>query len=281
MRKLIAISSCIVVLLFSFFAWSYQKADPIDLINQQLLTDPTSSGDPGFKLFDATQFNDTMYPWLGFPVTILSEQQLLADPENISTPPDEVKIKKVLLKYQDKKRIILNITHWKSAIDKEDKKLSKLPLKWYLQVLKWTKEALPEADIGVLGIPSSPWSALTTTKSNMLKYQQLFEHIMPMIDASDSLYPLFHVFNEEKSDLYYLMGAQLYIAKTSGKPVYPVISHRKATKGSGLFEFVPIDLIHQQCSFIRKNADGMVWRSAESEDWDNRWYDAVADPCFL
>ncbi len=281
-KNLMIITSCLVIFLTSFFVWSYQKTDQISSINQELMRAPTSSGYPAFKLLDATQFTDTMYPWLGFPVTILSEKQLLGGIEEREVPPDELKVKEALLKYKDKKRIILNITQWHIAYEKETNDLAELHVKWYVQLIKWTKEMLPAADVGVLGIPYSPWSALSSTNSHMLNnYQRVTQQLQPLIDAADSLYPQFQVVNNEKNDLFYLMGAQLFIAKTSGKPVYPVISHRKAAKKNDLIEFIPVDLIKQQCSFIKRNADGMVWWSADGELWDDRWYDAVAGQCFL
>jgi hypothetical protein len=115
----------------------------------------------------------------------------------------------------------------------------------------------------------------------MSNYQRINESLTPLMESLDTLYPVFQIIKYEKSDLYYLMGTQLYIAKTYGKPVYPVVSHRNTGEASGFNELIPAEYIKQQCAFIRKNADGMTWWNAEIETWENRWYDAVAKQCFL
>ena len=281
MRKKFTIASFVVILVLSYIALNYQDIDMVDLINQDLANNPASSGKRTFDILDATKFTDSMYPWIGYPVIVLSESQLLGEGNNTNVPPDELKVKEALIKYKGKKRLILNITSWHIASDKEKDVMTDLHVKWYLQVVNWAKEVLPDTDIGIFGIPYSPWSALKSTEKNMLDYQRINELLKPMIVASDTLYPLFQVFNYEESDLYYLMGVQLYIAKTSGKPVYPILSKRSTVGKAGFNKLIPVNFIKRQCDFIRKNADGMVWWSASSEQWDNLWYDAVSEDCFL
>ena len=283
MGKKNTIAIFIIILMFSYIALNYQDTDMVDLINQELATIPASSGKRTFKTLDATKFTDSMYPWIGYPVIVLTEMQVLGEGNNTNVPPDELKVKQAFIKYKGEKRLILNISSWHIASDKEEDVMTDLHVKWYLQVISWAKEVLPDSDIGIFGIPYSPWMALKSTEKNMLNYQRVYELLKPMILASDTLYPLFQVFNHQESDLYYLMGVQLYIAKTSGKPVYPVVSHKRAIAGVEFNQFISVDLIKQQCDFIRKNADGMVWWSASSEQWDNHnhWYDAVSEQCFL
>ena len=281
MRKRYTIACFVVILAISYVLLNNQDVDMVDLINQELATIPTSSGKRSFNILDATKYTDSMYPWIGYPVIVLSEMELLGEGNNANVPPDELKVKEALIKYKDKKRLILNINSWHIASDNEKDVMTDLHVKWYLQVVNWANEVLPDTDIGIFGIPYSPWSALKSTEKNMLDYQRINELLKPMIVASDTLYPLFQVFNYEESDLYYLMGVQLYIAKTSGKPVYPIISMRNTIAEPGLNKLIPVNFIKQQCDFIRKNADGMVWWSASSEQWDNLWYDAVSEQCFL
>ena len=281
MRKKFTIASFVVILVLSYIALNYQDIDMVDLINQDLANNPASSGKRTFDILDATKFTDSMYPWIGYPVIVLSESQLLGEGNNTNVPPDELKVKEALIKYKGKKRLILNISSWHIASDKEQDVMTDLHVKWYLQVIHWAKEVLPHTDIGIFGIPYSPWNALKSTEKNMLDYQRINELLKPMIMAADTLYPMFQVFNYEESDLYYSMGVQLYIAKTSGKPVYPIISQRSTVGKAGFNKLIPVNFIKRQCDFIRKNADGMVWWSASSEQWDNLWYDAVSEDCFL
>lgn len=281
--RLISLAGFLMSLMVFFAVKTYlpEDIDAIDLINQELSTTPSASGKPAFNLLDATQFNDSFYPWLGYPVTVLSEQVLLGSSSNSGTPPNEAKIKAVLNNYKDKKRIILKIPSWRISADKEKDVLNEHHTEWYLQVLRWTKEVLPNTDIGIFGLPYSPWKALKSTKTSMLNYQQINEKLKPILAASDTLYPLFQIHTDDSNDLFYLMGAQLYIAQSSGKPVYPILSHKKIINNTTVNELAPLDFIKQQCSFIRKNADGLVWWSEIREDWDNSWYETVSEQCFL
>ncbi len=269
----------------AFFVYQDQinvtdEDDLMALINQEMNSNPTASGKPAFDLLDAAQFTDTMYPWLGFPVKILSEQQLLGTTNNELLPPDELKVKNTLLKYKNEKRIILNITSWKIGYDKNDPQTARY-IQWHLNILQWAKEILPATDIGLFGIPYSPWTALKSTQINRKNYQQIFQNLTPIIEAADTLYPLFKIFSEEENDLAYLMGAQLYLAKSSGKPVYPILSNKNVGDSLQAQSRISSELTKQQCNFVRQNADGMVWWSPEKEQWDSVWYNSVAKNCFL
>jgi len=284
MKKRIISLGLSAILASSAIFWLNQPKNDdklIKLINQEMLRAPSSSGKSVFNWLDATQFTDSMYPWLGYPVLIISESQLLGGPEYRNMPPDEIKIKQALIKFRDQKRIILNITSWQVTKD-EDESLIALHINWYLQLIRWAKEILPETDIGVLGIPDSPWLAIKSTNPlEMLHYQHINKLLRPLINELDTLYPLFQVFSHNLEDLSYLMGAQLYIAKTSGKPIYPIVSHRNMGNINHQYELLPIEVIRQQCLFVRENAEGMVWWSTENEVWDNSWYDLVSKQCFL
>lgn len=280
MKVRFKIASFFVVLLIVFSLFKSKDADLIEMINKDFETSPTASGKSKFDLLDATQFTDLMYPWLGFPVTVLSEQQLLGDGDHTSIPPDEFKVKQALFQFKDKKRIILNLPSYQIRSDKKEDVLAELHMKWYLKVIQCVRDVLPDADVGILDLPYSPWRALKS-KVNISNYQQVVDYLKPVIDATDTLYPMFKVFNYDESDLSYLMGVQLYTAKASGKPVYPVLSHKNITGQAGEEnKFVPVNLLKQQCVFVRKNADGMVWWSAKQEPWENHWYEAISVDCF-
>lgn len=282
-NKEIAIASSLIFLLVSFITLTsiINTHDTADKINKVLGTTPSSSGEGTFDLLDAAKFTESTYPWIGFPVTVLTEQQLIGELDNTGVPPNEKKVKQVFIKHKNEKKIIINMASWHLAFDKEDDVLTNLHIKWYQQLIKWAKESVPESDIGIFGLPLSPWNALKATDNTMLNYQRVNESMKPLIESLDTLYPVFQIINYEKTDLYYLMGTQLYIAKTFGKPVYPVISHRRIEKGSRFKELIPAAYIKQQCAFIRKNADGMVWWTEEIEPWEDRWHDAVTEECFL
>lgn len=271
------------VILLSCFLWIYQDDDTalVELINKELAIAPAAAGRTVFDLLDATQFTDSMYPWIGFPVKVLSEKELFGEGHRSSVPPDEIKTKEILIKYKDKKRIIFNIPGWYIGFDQPDDVMTKKHVEWYLRLIKWLKEVAPETDVGVMGIPYSPRNALKSTKKAMDEYQRIEGILKPIVNASDTLYPLFQVYGSDKNDLIFMMGAQLYIAKTSGKQVYPVISHKNLVSDTGSNELVPVEMIRLQCEFLRANADGMVWWIAEPEAWDDRWYREVVDSCFI
>jgi len=272
------------VLLFSCVLWLYQdkEAELVSIINQELANAPAATGHPLFDLLDATKITDSMYPWIGFPVIVISEKQLFGGDDNSTVPPDEIKLKQKLLKYKYKKRIIFNIPSWQIDNDKAGSILTAKHVEWSVLLLTWAKEVLPETNIGMFGVPYSPWSALKSTAHNMSEYLRIHQQLQSVIKASDTLYPLFQLPSLEHSDVFYLMGVHLYIAKTSGKPVYPVLSHKYfALKQLGASPFIPANILKLQCTFVRENADGMVWWAAEAEAWDRRWHDAIADVCFI
>lgn len=280
MNNTLKSTSLLLVFILLFLLWSYEnESDIIDSMNYELMINPASAGKPVFDLLDATQFTDPMYPWLGLPVVVLSEQQLLGSRDNVNLPPNEEKVKAALLNYKDRNRIILNIESWK--IDLNEVVLTQLHIEWSLLVIKWAKEVLPRTDVGLFGVPYLPWSPQKSTNKNILDSQLAYSLVAPIIDVSDTLYPLLQVFSEEESDLYFLMGAQLYIANSTEKPVYPIVSHKNVTKGKHFDEIMAVEFIQKQCEFVRTNADGMVWWSPEHEDWDSRWYEDVAKQCFL
>ncbi len=279
----IAIASSLIVLLVSYILLTSTiiTNDTVDKINEVFTSSPSSVGKTTFNLLDATKFTESTYPWIGFPVTVLTEKDLIGELDNTGIPPNEEKIKQIFIKHKDEKKIIINMASWQLTFDKEGDVLTKLHIKWYQQVINWAKEAVPEIDIGIFGLPLSPWNALKGTDNKIMDFQKVNESLKPLIESLDILYPVFQIIDYEESDLYYLMGTQLYLAKTFGKPVYPVISHRNTAEVSGFKKLIPAEYIKQQCAFIRKNADGMVWWTEEIERWENHWYDAVAETCFI
>ncbi|WP_305907667.1 hypothetical protein Q9L42_014645 [Methylomarinum sp. Ch1-1] len=254
--------------------------DLVDKINRDLTLNPSSAGQAeAFKLLDGSQYRGKIYPWLGYPVTILYEDQLLGEGDNAGRPPDEFKVKELLLKQRSKKRLILKIDSWKitSAGDSE---ANQLHVKWYLQILKWAHEVAPEVNLGYFGMPYSPWFALQKPDIRMRDYQSILSELSPVLLESDSLYPVFFVQYGDSEHLFYTMSTQLYIAKTFAKPVYPILWQRGLSANNVSREILPADLIRRQCLFVKKYADGMVWWSDNSESWEDGWYDDVKKICF-
>ncbi len=259
--------------------YRYQENSQIDLINEQLQLQPSSAGLSKFVLLDATDFSDTLYPWIGFHVRVISENDLLGSDYDGSSRPNEVKVKQFLYEQRSKsKRRIYDISSWN--LNTDDHEMAQKYISWYLLLIQWTKEIMPEADVGFLGMPYSPWNSLNSGKVNRESYQKVYQKIKPVLDLSDSIYPRFDLIVFDDNFLSFDMGAHLYIAKESGKPVFPVLSHRSFIIGTDQNELVPFNLLKQQCRFVRANAEGMVWISAKNETWDDRWYHEVVDFCF-
>lgn len=257
------------------------KYDLVDKINKDITFNPSAAGPSEiFTVLDGSQYKGKIYPWLGYPVTILYEDQLLGEGDNISQPPDEFRIKELLLKHQGKKRIIFQIDSWKITTDSEEDELAELHIFWYLQVLEWAREVLPGANLGFFGMPYSPWFALQKPNIRMRDYQKILARLTPVFKASDSLYPTFFVQYGDSEHLFYTMSIQLYIAKSFDKPVYPILWQRGMLRDSVEREILPSELINRQCQFVKKYADGMVWWSELGEPWVDGWYSEVKEQCF-
>lgn len=257
------------------------KYDLVEQINKDISQNPTAAGRGRvFTVLDGSQYRGLVYPWLGYPVTILYEDELLGEGDNFHQPPDEFRVKELLLKHQNKKRIIFQIDSWKITTDSEEDQLAELHVHWYLQVLKWAREILPGANLGFFGMPYSPWFALQKPDVRMRDYQNILAKLTPVLMKSDSLYPTFFVQYGDSEHLFYTMSTQLYIAKTFDKPVYPILWQKGVIGDAVIRETLPSELIRRQCLFVRKYADGMVWWSAFGEPWEDGWYSDVKEQCF-
>ncbi len=257
------------------------KYDVVDKINKDLSLNPSAAGARDvFTVLDGSQYAGKVYPWLGYPVTILYEDQLLGEGDNIDQPPDEFRIKELLLRHQRNKRIIFQIDSWRITTDSDEDELSELHVLWYLQILKWAREVVPGANLGFFGMPYSPWFALQKPDIRMRDYQKILAKLTPVFEASDSLYPTFFVQYGDSEHLFYTMITQLYIAKSFAKPVYPILWHKGVIKDGVTLETLPPELIKEQCRFVKKYADGMVWWSELGEPWEDEWYPDVKKQCF-
>ncbi len=257
------------------------KNELVEKINQDLAVSPSAAGQvEAFAVLDGSQYQGKVYPWLGYPVTVLYEDELLGEGDNFNQPPDEFRIKELLLKHQGKRRIIFQIDSWRITTDRNDDELGELHVNWYLKVLEWAREVLPGTNFGFLGLPYSPWFALQKPDIRMQDYQKILTMIKPVLRASDSLYPSFLVQYGDSEHLFYTMSTQLYIAKSFAKPVFPVLWQRGMLTDGVSKEILPFELIKRQCEFVKTYADGMVWWSEQDEQWEDEWYTAVKEQCF-
>jgi hypothetical protein len=105
-NKEIAIASSLIVLLVSFITLTsiINSHDTADKINKVLGAIPSSSGEGTFDLLDAAKFTESTYPWIGFPVTVLTEQQLIGEVDNTGVPPNEQKVKQAFIKHKNEKK---------------------------------------------------------------------------------------------------------------------------------------------------------------------------------
>ncbi len=246
-------------------------------INQELAALPSSAGSINaqrpFKAFDATQFQET-HAWLGEKLPIVYEHNLLGNADNYHQAPDKNMIKQHLAPYQGQARLMLDIQSWLILNQHQLDPLAQQHAEWYLQVLTWAKEILPNTDLGFYGIPFNAADAIHNPNF-LASYDDALRLLQPVLEASDSLYPAFDVVYDLPEQLEAILLKMLY----SDKPIYPVVWHRGS--GSSLLgQILPDYLLERQCQLLRKHADGVVWWSSALERWDGgEWYPAVAE-CF-
>ncbi len=274
---------CFVLAVPFWFAVTRFTSDtnPFDDINQEFAEQPaaTITSPAYFAILDGTQFTESTYPWIGYPVKIITEDQLLGPGDNLNTAPREFKIKYAVQTLSKRhKRVIFQIDSWVISAGDSEKDARK-HVKWYLDILKWAREADPEGNYGFYNLPYSPAYALQKDKKRMHEYQRILQRLAPIMLASDSLYPVFLAKNQDTDHRYFSMMTQLYISKSFAKPVFPVVSHQYSMHdGSSTLQSVAA--IQQQCAFLKKYADGMVWWSDKGEQWKEGWYHAVKPHCF-
>ncbi len=282
-KSFFIIGTLLLVIPFWLALMGLPEVEDIDQINQQMLSSPTAAGDANqFNVFDGSRYAAKAYPWIGYPLSVINEEELLGVGENSQRAPDELQVKEVLLRYQNSRRIVIKIDSWRFNPDLYDENDALPYVEWYLQLIRWAKEVLPGVDVGFYDLPYSPWFALLNNMTLMQEYEHVLSLMEPVIQASDSLYPAFLVqYQQQDSEhLFSSMITHIYIAKRFNKPVYPLISQKGAVKENGGFDLLPLELIQRQCQFLSKYADGLVWWSELNEKWEDSWYDEVKQDCF-
>jgi hypothetical protein len=257
----------------------YCLALPSETITVVDLFTPRLTESTAFIPLDGTRFRGN-YKKLGEKVTVVYEDQVLRGFKNYGQPPNEALVKRNLSKYKRSKRIILDIESWSLLTDQKLDKRAVDHASWYLLVLKWAHEVLPNTNIGYFGLPLSPWFALKNPTVYLADYQKALDLLIPVLNESDTLYPEFYIYYEDLTNLNKMMAAQIKMARVLNKPVFPFMWHR----GPGKYfneKILPGYLLSNQCDFVSKYADGIVWWSISYEKWDNGiWYkDAIG--CFI
>lgn len=253
----------LVISLLSF--QFYYNNQSITSINQAIKSSPTSAGESSFLQFDATQFVEN-HLWLGNKVVVIYESQLLGNSDNKDRAPNETKIKQVLSNYQKQDRLILAPQSWSIMTGGKVDPKAKEHIEWYLQILDWAHQVLPQTKIGFV----------VSTNDLADDGLSLFKSV---IQASDAFYPSFDVSSDDIDHVLFIMTDALLISKSLQKPVYPFMWH-KGSGGNYLGKLLPDSVIEQQCKLIRSNADGVVWWSGAGETWSGgTWYPAASE-CF-
>ena len=278
MKKLLFRFIALLVLVFlCVVVYKYYLNAKIESINTVMKVKPSSSGETEvFLSFNATRFRDNN-EWLGEPVTVLYESDILGDGDHYGIGPVEDDVKNRLSAYFGKERVILAIDSWKIYAINEIDPMAELHAQWYVNILQWAKEVLPGTDLGFYDFPNSAMFWDVDSESDNLVYHDALSLMISIIEKSDSLYPLFYVDNIEQIDD--VMTNILLIAKTFKKPVLPFMWHRVLGK-EAVGQVLPDSVIQKQCEFVTNYADGVVWWSKLSEPWNGgNWYPA-AYTCF-
>lgn len=252
----------------------------LNAVNREIRQRPAAAGvNPDFMILDGSRYRAENYSWLGIPVAFIDESVLLGPGDNSNRAPDEVRTKALLKKYKDKKRVVFRIDSWRVVADKNSDVSNQQHIDWYLQLIKWARQTLPGVDVGLFDLPYSPWFALKDAEQ-MAEYQKIAKKLEPLIAASDSLYPSFLVQFDDIEHLFYAMSTQLFLAKSHDKPVFPVMWHRVAAAELAGSEALPSELLVQQCEFLKKYANGVLWWSNPGEHWQEGWYEPIKEACF-
>lgn len=275
----VAVISFIIGVGVGYFAYEYKDIYLINQANKELTQQPSSAGtNYSFQQFDGSQFKEA-HAWLGNKIAIAYENQLLGDFDNYGQPPDETTVKQQLSKFAGVERLVLNIQSWAIITNDKVDPLANKHAEWYMQVLNWAREVLPDTNIGVYGMPGSVWNALGSPDVLMPEYIKGTNIIWPIMAASDSLYPSFDVPGVDVVRQQTMVQTLASVAKSLNKPFFPFMWHR----GSGSTiqdKILPDTIIEQQCKFVRNNADGLVWWSGATETWGGGvWYPAATE-CF-
>lgn len=216
-----------------------------------------------FQAFDATQFRGTL-PALGQRLPVASECEIMGQCDNTDRAPLEAAVKQRLARYAGAPILVLDFESWYPLKDKKLIPNAARNAAWYALVLRWSREALPGTKIGFYGFPILARYAYTWPGTYMPDYMAAHQLMLPVMTASDALYPEFYLWFREPN-LYSFESWTIALGRMLGKPVVPFMWHKDPRK-------ITVDLtdteIAAQCAFLRTNADGVAWWSKWSETYD-------------
>ena len=267
-----------IILVGGYWGYNYYLETQINEINATISETTTAAGETPFTAYDATQFTGT-HEWLGKPVKIVYESQLLGSSNNYGIAPNEQNVKKVLAGLRGTERVILDAGSWVIFKDNKIDPNAANHAQWYLTVVQWARELVPGTDIGFLSLPFSPWSALADPTQSSAEYDKAVAVVWKVMQLSDSLYPMLDIPDNDIERMKAVAAAYHSIAINVNKPYYPVLWH-KGSGGKFKGILLPDALIKWSCNVVRNNASGVVWWSGAGETWDGGvWYPAAAE-CF-
>jgi len=227
-----------------------------------------------FQSFDSTQFR-TDHPYLGSKLPVISECELMGQCDNTNTAPVEATIKRRLAKYIGAEAVVLDFESWYPIQDKKLISNAARNAAWYALVLRWSREALPGTKIGFFGFPILARYSYIWPETYMADYMKAHQLMLPILNASDVLYPELYLWFKE-SQLYSYEAWTITLGRMLGKPVVPFMWHKDPKIVTSDLSDIEID---GQCNFLRRNADGVAWWSKYSETYDQNstWVKAAAN----
>lgn len=285
-RAIVALGLIGVSLSGYYYATQYVNELNLAAMNESMQELPSAAGPAqaptdNFEVFDGTQFKDTT-SWLGDKVKLVYENQLLGQADNYMRGPDEALIKQVLSNYKTQARLVLVLQSWNIIRNNQLDPMADKHAQWFVQVMRWAREALPATNLGLVLAPSELSSDLDAELMRQIEAgntQGGAVVFWSVLEKLDSLYPAFDVSYNDFEQQIASMSATLSVAKSLNKPVYPLMWHR-GSGGAFKGKLLPDDIIAQQCKFVRSHADGVLWWSGATETWDGGvWYPAASE-CF-
>lgn len=229
-----------------------------------------------FQAFDATQFR-TAHPNLGARLAVASECELMGQCDNTNRAPVEAVIKARLARYAGVPALVLDFESWYPLVDKRLIANAERNAQWYANVLKWTREALPNTKVGFFGFPVLARYAYRWPETYMADYMAAHRLMLPVMNGSDALYPELYLWFREPG-VNRFQSWTIALGRMLDKPVVPFMWHKDP-------RIVTTDLpdaeLANQCRFLKANADGVAWWSKWSEVYDpaSTWATA-ASACF-
>lgn len=236
------------------------------------LTSYTSSA---WQALDATRYR-TFHPYMGTPIKVVYEGDILPAGDNSNRAPIESEIKAKLAPLRGSPIVVIDIESWYLLKNQVLVTNAARNAGWYLQVLTWARQVLPGTKIGFFGLPASARYAYKWPSTFMVDYKKSVSLLSPVLSQVDAIFPEFYMWFKG-SDVPNFQAVTLYVAKEFNKPIIPFMWHRDPLTETYLSNAD----ITNQCSWLKANSDGVAWWSKWVEVYEptSTWYSA-AKSCF-